>query len=210
MGRGNPRSQLGLCRSKALAVRYVRITTGPQGTPHASRYHPPMSTPPGRTRRDPARGLAFDAFEPGSSWTSAGRLVTQADVDAFAALTGDQNPVHVDAAFAARTPFRTRIAHGLLVESLAAGLAWQLGLFDGTIVALREVAMRFDAPVLPGDTLRLVLAVLERDPSPGPRRGWVRFSTRVLNQRDEQVLDGQWLTIVQRAAAPVASDGSAA
>ncbi len=164
------------------------------------RYDSTMSTPPGRTRREPARGLAFEAFEPGLSWTSAGRLVTQADVDAFAALTGDQNPVHVDAAFAARTPFRTRIAHGLLVQSLASGLAWQLGLFDGTIVALREVAMRFDAPVLPGDTLRLVLGVLERDPVPGARRGWVRFSTRVLNQRDEQVLDGQWLTIVQRAS----------
>jgi len=158
-----------------------------------------MSTPPGRTRREPVRGLTFEAFEPGRSWTSAGRLVAQDDIDAFAALTGDRNPVHVDAAFAARTPFRTRIAHGLLVQSLASGLAWQLGLFDGTIVALREVAMRFDSPVLPGDTLRLVLGVLEREPEPGPRRGWVRFSTRVLNQRDEQVLDGQWLTIVQRA-----------
>lgn len=137
---------------------------------------------------------------PGARWDSGERHVTQADVDTFAALTGDRNPVHVDAAFAARTPFRTRIAHGLLIESLVSGLAWELGVFDGTIVALREVSMRFEAPVLPGDTIRLELEVLEREPSPGPRRGWVRFVTRVRNQRAELVLDGQWLTIVQRAS----------
>lgn len=147
-----------------------------------------------------APGLAFERFEPGAAWTSAARLVTQADVDAFAALTGDHNPVHVDAAFAARTPFRTRIAHGLLVESLIGGLAWDLGIFRGTIVALREVSMRFEAPVLPGDTIRLELAVLGREPEPGPRRGWVRFATRTRNQRDELVLDGEWLTIVRRGA----------
>ncbi|MCY2961049.1 MAG: MaoC/PaaZ C-terminal domain-containing protein [Planctomycetota bacterium] len=147
-----------------------------------------------------ARGLPFEAFEPGANWVSRDRAVAQADVDAFAALTGDHNPIHIDAAYAARTPFRTRIAHGLLVESLISGLAWDLGVFDGTIVALREVSMRFEAPVLPGDVLRLELEVLERDPAPGPRRGWVRFATRARNQRAELVLDGQWLTIVQRAA----------
>jgi acyl dehydratase len=152
------------------------------------------------SRPDPSarRGLYFEAFEPGAVWTSAERLVTQADIDAFAALTGDHNPVHVDAAFAARTPFRTRIAHGLLVESLLSGLAWQMGLFDGTIVALREVSMRFESPVVPGDTLRLELEVLERDPTPGPRRGWVRWSTRARNQRGDMPLEGQWLTIVTR------------
>lgn len=156
-----------------------------------------MSSRPARAGSG-GRGLTFDAFEPGARWDSAPRLVTQADVDTFAALTGDRNPVHVDAEYAARTPFRTRIAHGLLVESLVSGLAWDLGVFEGTIVALREVSMRFEAPVVPGDSIRLELLVLERDPAPGPRRGWVRFATRVRSQRDELVLDGEWLTIVQR------------
>lgn len=147
----------------------------------------------------PGRGRTFEAFEPGQTFTSRERVLGQADIDAFAQLTGDRNPVHVDAEFAARTPFRKRIAHGLLVESWISGLAWELGIFDGTIVALREVSMRFEAPVVPGDGLRLELEVLERDPAPGPRRGWVRFATRARNQRDELVLDGQWLTIVQRA-----------
>jgi acyl dehydratase len=144
------------------------------------------------------RGRHFEAFEPGATWTSPDRLVTQADIDAFAGLTGDHNPVHVDAGFAARTPFRSRIAHGLLVESLLSGLAWRLGIFDGTIVALQEVSMRFEAPVRPGDSIRLELEVLERDPHPGPRRGWVRFATRARNQRAELALDGVWLTLISR------------
>ena len=146
-------------------------------------------------------GLTFEEFDPGRSWTSPPRRVTQDDVDRFAALTGDTNPVHVDAAFAARTPFRTRIAHGLLVESLASGLGWQLGVFDGTIVALSEVTMRFVAPVVPGDDLRLELGVVERDAQPGPRRGPVVLRTRVENQRGDLVLDGTWRAVVQRAAA---------
>lgn len=157
-----------------------------------------MSPDPAAADSEP-RGLPFESFEPGSTWTSAARTVTQADIDAFAELTWDRNPIHIDPVFAARTPFRTRIAHGLLVESILSGLAWELGIFRGTIVALREVSMRFDAPVVPTDTLHVELEVLERDPAPGPRRGWVRWATRARNQRGELVLDGQWLTIVSRA-----------
>ncbi len=145
-----------------------------------------------------SRGLYFEEFVAGRIWTSLERLVAQDDVDRFAALTGDENPVHIDAAFAARTPFRKRIAHGLLIESLVSGLAWQLGIFHGTIVALREVSMRFEAPVAPGDTIRLELEVLDRDAVPGPRRGGVRLATRVQNQGGEVVLDGVWSTIVLR------------
>ena len=148
------------------------------------------------------RGLHFEDFVPGRTWTSAARLVTQDDIDRFAALTGDHNPVHVDAAFAARTPFRTRIAHGLLVESLVSGLAWQLGIFRGTIVALREVSMRFEAPVVPGDAIQLELEVLGQDPAPGPKRGAVRLATRVRNPRGDLVLDGVWSTIIQRQPPP--------
>ncbi len=158
-----------------------------------------MSPDPADAASQP-RGLPFEALEPGSTWTSGTRTVSQADIDVFAELTWDRNPIHIDPLFAARTPFRTRIAHGLLVESILSGLAWELGIFRGTIVALREVSMRFEAPVVASDTLLVELEVLERDPAPGPRRGWVRWATRARNQRGELVLDGQWLTIVSRAS----------
>ena len=59
--------------------------------------------------------------------------------------------------------------------------------------------MRFEAPVRPGDTIRLELSVLTKEPDPGPRRGQVRWRTRVQNQKDETVIDGEWLTLLHRA-----------
>lgn len=144
------------------------------------------------------RGLWFEDFEPGAVHRSGERALTQAEVEAFAELTGDRNPIHLDAAFAARTPFRGRIAHGLLVESLASGLAWQLGIFRDTIVALSRIEIEFAAPVKPPAALRLVLRVLEREPDPGPKRGWVAFATDVENGSGEIVLRGKWYVVMQR------------
>lgn len=144
-------------------------------------------------------GKTYDDLQVGDRHLSEAREVLDADIAAFAALTGDENPIHLDDAAARRSPFRGRIAHGLLVQSLASGLAWRSGLFRGTIVALAEIQMRFQAPVRPGDTIRLELTVLEREVNPGPRRGSVRWRTVVLNQRDETVIDGEWRTLLERA-----------
>lgn len=150
------------------------------------------------TPASPPRGLWFEEFEPGHSFRSAERACTQADVDEFARLTGDRNPIHLDAAFAARTPFRGRIAHGLLVEALASGMAWELGIFRETIVALSRIEIEFVAPVRPPVSLRMILRVLEREPEPGPKRGWVSFSTEVQTAAGEAVLHGRWFVVLQR------------
>jgi len=146
----------------------------------------------------PSRGLWFEEFEPGQVYRSADRSCTQADVEAFAALTGDRNPIHLDEAFAARTPFRGRIAHGLLVEALASGLAWEMGIFRETIVALSRIEIEFVAPLRPPASLRMLLRVLEREADPGRKRGWVSFSTEVENQDGEAVLKGRWFVVLQR------------
>ena len=82
-----------------------------------------------------------------------GRTVTEADVVAFAGLTGDFHPQHVDAEWAARSPFGERIAHGLLVLSLAAGMVD----FDPEeVLALRRVRdVVFKRPVKLGDTIHV-------------------------------------------------------
>jgi len=147
-------------------------------------------------------GKTFDELRPGDTFLSPGRVLQQSDISDFAELSGDSNPVHLDEQFARGTPFRGRIAHGLLVQSIASGLAWQTGVFRGTIVALAEMSMRFEAPVRPGDTIRVELSVLSKEVSPGPRRGHVRWRTKVQNQTSETVIDGEWLTLLQRARAP--------
>jgi len=147
------------------------------------------------------RGLWFEEFEPGQVYRSAERACSQADVEAFAALTGDRNPIHLDEAFAARTPFRGRIAHGLLIEALASGLAWEMGIFRETIVALSRIEIEFVAPLRPPANLRMLLRVLEREDDPGRKRGWVAFSTEVENGEGEAVLRGKWHVVLQRRRA---------
>lgn len=170
-------------------------TAATSGTPPAPDGNP--GDKPGSPRL-PARGLLFDELETGQVFGSGARTVTEADVVGFAGLSGDYNPLHTDEEFARATPFRGRIAHGLLVQSIASGLANQTKIFEGTIAALQEMVIRFRAPVFPGDTVHMELTVSEKEPEPNARRGWVRFDAAVKNQRDEVVIDGEWLTLMLR------------
>jgi acyl dehydratase len=144
------------------------------------------------------RGLLFDEFELGHVHTSGRRTLTEADIVTFAGLSGDWNPIHTDEEYARATPFRGRVAHGMLIQSVASGLANQTAIFEGTIVAILEMLIRFKAPARPGDTIHIELRVLEKEPEPSPKRGWVRFETRVLNQKGTLVCDGEWLTLMHR------------
>ena len=93
----------------------------------------------------------FDDLAPGTRFTTRGRTVTESDVVGFAGLTGDFHPQHVDAEWSKDSVFGERIAHGMLVLSMAAGLVP----FDpGRVVALRRVRdVVFKRPVRFGDTI---------------------------------------------------------
>jgi acyl dehydratase len=94
---------------------------------------------------------SFDDLAPGLRFTTRGRTVTEADVVGFAGLTGDFHPQHVDAAWSEGSAFGERIAHGMLVVSMAAGLVP----FDPErVIALRRVRdVVFKRPVRFGDTI---------------------------------------------------------
>jgi acyl dehydratase len=145
-----------------------------------------------------AGGLTFDEFEIGARYQSQNRTVTEADVVAFAGLSGDYNPLHTDAEFGKRTPFGERIAHGMLVVSMATGMAQWTGIFAGTTLALMEQVIRYKGAVKFGDTVHLELEVLEKVETSKPDRGVVRFAARVLNQRDEVPVDGEWTLLMRR------------
>jgi 3-hydroxybutyryl-CoA dehydratase len=126
----------------------------------------------------------FEALEPGQEFTTRGRTVTEADVVAFASLTGDWHPQHCDAQWAGGSPFGERIAHGLLVVALASGLVP----FDpGRVVALRRVCdATFKRPVRFGDTLRVEGRIAELAPV-SDDAGLVTLAWNVVNQEDRTV-----------------------
>jgi len=144
------------------------------------------------------RGRTFDQFEPDEVISTARRTITEADIVNFAGLAGDFNPLHIDEEFAKETPFRTRIAHGMLIASVATGLANQLGVFEGTTIALMEQVIRYRGAVLPGDTIHLELRVADKKESSKPDRGVITFETTVKNQRDDVVVGGQWVLLMRR------------
>ena len=121
----------------------------------------------------------FEALEPGQEFTTRGRTVTEADVVSFAALTGDWHPQHSDAQWASGSAFGERIAHGMLVVSLAAGL---VPLDPGRVLALRRVCdATFKRPVRFGDTLRVEGRIAELGAG-SDEAGLVTFAWNVVNQ----------------------------
>ena len=151
-----------------------------------------------------SRGLPYESFTPGRSFVTSRRTVTETDVVLFAGLSGDFNPLHTDDVTASQSPFGGRIAHGMLVAAMATGLANQMGVFEGTTLALLEQRHRYRGPVRFGDTVHLVLTVADRRETAKPDRGIVELAAEVHNQRGEIVIDGTWTLLQQRQAAPVA------
>lgn len=148
------------------------------------------------------RGLYFEEFEIGQAITSVGRTVTEADVVNFAALSGDWNLIHTDAEYAKTSPFGQRVAHGLLVLSIASGLAVRLGFLEGTTIAFRELGeWKFSLPVLLGDTVRVRATVAELKPMSRLGGGLVTFKVEVLNQDDKVVQRGTWSVLVKSQGA---------
>ena len=139
-----------------------------------------------------ARGLYFSEFQLGQTFLSGGRTVTEADVVLFAGLSGDYNPLHTDAVFAAGTPFGQRIAHGMLACSISTGLGQALGIFEGTTLALMKQEFEFKAPVFFGDTLRLRLTVESLTPSRKGGKGVVLMRSEILKQDDTVAVTGSW------------------
>jgi acyl dehydratase len=143
--------------------------------------------------------LYFEDVEVGFRFETPSRTVTEADLVAFAGVSGDFNPLHTDVAFAAGTIYGERIAHGALVLSVSTGLRQRVGLFDRTLMGLLEIrSWRFRAPVRIGDTIRVRNEVTELRPTAKPDRGIMVQRVEVVNQADEVVNDGELVMLLKR------------
>lgn len=155
-----------------------------------------------------AAHLYFDDLEIGKEWLSAGRTITEADIVNFAGLSGDFNPIHVDHQFAAQTPFRRPIAHGMLVFAVASGL----GVYCPPVRTLAFLGVRewyFRGPVFPGDTIRIRGRVVEKTIRGRGRRGEIVWFRQIVNQDDRVVQEGTLITLVEARGLQTQDDAAA-
>ncbi len=139
----------------------------------------------------------FQDFEIGDKIVTQGRTITEADIVAFAGISGDYNPLHMDAESTRDGLFGERVAHGLLGLSVASGLAWQLGVMAGTVEAFMSLEWKFRAPIKIGDTIRVEAEITQRKAMPSAGGGIVTLNVVVKNQRDETAQKGQWTVMVK-------------
>lgn len=145
----------------------------------------------------------FESFQAGERHRSPVRVLTQATIQAFAEVTGDRNPVHLDPGFARATIFRGTIAHGMLLNSLLAGMAFEAGLMGPNFLALESTEARFLAAVRAGDQIFGTVTIADVDPEASRRCGRVRWELRMfrLTPQDEPELavEARWSTLVFKA-----------
>ena len=132
----------------------------------------------------------FEDFEIGDRRETPARTMTEADIHAFAALTGDWHPLHTDAEFAAESPFGERIAHGPLILSVGSALAFRLGQYEvlpQSFIAFSGMEdVQFKRPVKIGDTIRLEMEVTQLEVVRGGR-GEVTSQNNIINKNGKVV-----------------------
>lgn len=142
------------------------------------------------------QGMFFEEFEEGMELETRGRTVTEADIVNFAGLSGDYNPMHTNAEFAASTPYGQRVAHGMLGLSIASGLSYQLGFLEGTVMAFTGVEWKMRDPIFIGDTIRVQMKVAKKRAMPAMGGGFVTVDVKVVNQHDKITQKGAWTVLV--------------
>jgi 3-hydroxybutyryl-CoA dehydratase len=112
------------------------------------------------------------------------KTITEGDIELYARATGDFNPIHLDQAYAEKTMFKGRIAHGILSLGLLTNVLGNILPGHGTIYLSQEI--RFLAPVRIGDTLTARVEVIQLI----PEKNRAKFKTTCINQEGKEVADG--------------------
>ena len=144
-------------------------------------------------------GLFWEEWIVGSEYKTAARTITEADIVIYAGLSGDYNPLHVDEEYCKTTQHGGRIAHGPLVYAIAAGLLFQLHLYDDTAIAfLGFENLRFTKTVKPGDTIHAKIKFLEKSETSKNDRGVIKRQLQVINQHGDVVQEGLQAFLIKR------------
>lgn len=130
-----------------------------------------------------AEGKSIHELKIGDS-AQISKTITEAVVNDFARVIGDFNPIHTDQAYAEKTPFKGRIAHGALSIGLFSNILGNILPGHGSIYLSHEI--KFLAPVRIGDTITATVEVIELI----PEKNRAKFRTICVNQEGKMVVDG--------------------
>jgi len=134
----------------------------------------------------------YEDLQVGEEYESPARTITEADIVSFSAISGDWSPVHTDEEYCKRTPYKTRIAHGLLGLAAVEGLKQRIPAFaDVRYMASLYWNYKFTGPILIGDTIRIRVKIASKRETKKPDRGIVVEYITMLNQRGEVVQEGE-------------------
>jgi len=143
----------------------------------------------------------FDDFEVGDRFPSSGRTITEADIVAFAGMTGDYSELHTSEVYARASQFGRRVAHGMLGLAFAHGLMWpRTGELRETAIAFLGISdWRFVGPIFVGDTIfvNYRLAGL-RDSKSKPTQAIALFDVELVTQDDRVVQKGVKALLVSK------------
>ena len=133
-------------------------------------------------------GKGYDELQIGEE-ASFSKTITETDVYLYAGISGDFNPLHMNEAYAKRSRFKARVAHGGLPQSLIAPVIGTM--LPGLGTVLVEIKCRFKAPTLFGDTITAKASVAEKIEA----KRWVRMDLTWTNQRGETIAEGEAVVI---------------
>jgi acyl dehydratase len=146
-------------------------------------------------------GLYFEEFTIGKQFRTLRRTITEADLIQFGTLCGFFESLFMDQPYAEQhTPFKRRIVPGALSLAYAEGLTILSGIIHHTGMAFLGLELKIHSPVAIGDTIGVEIEVVERRETQKPDRGIVSFRHRVINQREETVLEYTVRRMIRRGA----------
>ena len=135
-------------------------------------------------------GIFFDDYKVGSSYKTNARTISETDIVNFVNLGGFTEPLFMDMEYVKKeSVFGRRAAPGALTLAFSEGLVMQTGMIHGTGMAWLGGEVKVTAPVLEGDTIRVEIEIADKRETKKPDRGIVTYKHRVLNQRDETVME---------------------
>ena len=148
-----------------------------------------------------SQGVTFEQHTVGAHYQTLARTVSETDIVNFVNLCGFNEPLFMDMEYVKKASvFGRRAAPGALTFSLSEGLIMQTGLIHGTGMAYLGGDLKIVAPVLEGDTIRVEIEVVDKRETKKTDRGIVTYRHRVLNQRDEIVLEARVQRMIRRAS----------